>query len=169
MVGLALLLLARRGLYSLRLVFPFFKNLIPNLGLWYLPFVVFCAILLPWWEASMVALAAVPILGLSFIGTPAELAASSCFQSSSGIFLAASAGMICLVAVARRVFVAIQRSGADESAGGVLFSLDDGKVWASWYGRGPRVLLGSEDKVSVMMADFLAQGEVAKRLSGDRK
>jgi len=41
MVGLALLLLARRGLYSLRLVFPFFKNLIPNLGLWYLPFVVF--------------------------------------------------------------------------------------------------------------------------------
>jgi len=135
----------------------------------YLPFVVFCAILLPWWEASMVALAAVPILGLSFIGTPAELAASSCFQSSSGIFLAASAGMICLVAVARRVSVAIQRSGADESAGGVLFSLDDGKVWASWYGRGPRVLLGSEDKVSVMMADFLAQGEVAKRLSGDRK
>jgi phospho-N-acetylmuramoyl-pentapeptide-transferase len=41
MMGVALLLLANRGLYSLRLVFPFFKNLIPNLGLWYLPFAVF--------------------------------------------------------------------------------------------------------------------------------
>jgi phospho-N-acetylmuramoyl-pentapeptide-transferase len=41
MVGVALLLLANRGLYSLRLVFPFFKNLIPNLGWWYLPFAVF--------------------------------------------------------------------------------------------------------------------------------
>jgi hypothetical protein len=135
----------------------------------YVPFVVLCAILLPWWEASLVALAAVPILGLSFMGTPTELAASSCFHSSAGIFLAVSAGMICLMAVVRRVFVSIHRSGADESAGGVLFSLDDGKVWASWYGRGPRVLLGSEDKVSVMMADFLAQGEVAKRLNGGRK
>jgi phospho-N-acetylmuramoyl-pentapeptide-transferase len=41
MVAVALLLLANRGLYSLRLVFPFFKNLIPNLGWWYLPFAVF--------------------------------------------------------------------------------------------------------------------------------
>src|SRR4026207_155452 len=76
----------------------------------YLPFVVVCGALLPWWEASMVALAAVPILGLSFIGTPAELAASSCFQSSSGIFLAASASMICPVGLARPALVATLRS-----------------------------------------------------------
>jgi phospho-N-acetylmuramoyl-pentapeptide-transferase len=41
MVGLALLVLADNGLYSLKLVFPFFKNLVPDLGWWYLPFVVF--------------------------------------------------------------------------------------------------------------------------------
>jgi phospho-N-acetylmuramoyl-pentapeptide-transferase len=41
MVGLALLVLANHGLYSLKLVFPFLKNLIPNLGWWYLPFAVF--------------------------------------------------------------------------------------------------------------------------------
>src|SRR5712691_2455370 len=41
MVGLTLLTLANHGLYSLKLVFPFFKNLIPNLGWWYLPFAVF--------------------------------------------------------------------------------------------------------------------------------
>lgn len=40
-VGLALLTLADHGLYSLKLVFPFFKNLIPDLGWWYLPFAVF--------------------------------------------------------------------------------------------------------------------------------
>lgn len=134
----------------------------------YLPFVLLCAILLPWWESSLVALASVPILGLLFLGTPTELAVSSCFLSSAGIFLAASAGMISFVVVVRRVLVSIQRSGADESAGGVLFSLDQGEVWASWYGRGPRVLLGSEEKVSGMMEDFLAQGEVARRLNGNR-
>jgi phospho-N-acetylmuramoyl-pentapeptide-transferase len=41
MVGAALLALADHGLYSTRLVFPFFKNLIPDLGWWYLPFAVF--------------------------------------------------------------------------------------------------------------------------------
>jgi phospho-N-acetylmuramoyl-pentapeptide-transferase len=40
-VGLVLLALADHRLYSLKLVFPFFKNLIPDLGWWYLPFVVF--------------------------------------------------------------------------------------------------------------------------------
>ena len=135
----------------------------------YLPFVLLSAILLPWWEACLVALAVVPILGLMFVGTPAELAASTCFLSSAGIFLAASAGAISIVVLIRRVFVAIQRSGDDESAGGILFSLDQGQVWASWYGRGPRVLLGSREKVSGMMEDFLAQEEVARRLLRGRK
>src|SRR5207247_3884383 len=40
-VGVALITLANHGLYSLKLVFPFFKNLIPDLGWWYLPFAVF--------------------------------------------------------------------------------------------------------------------------------
>jgi phospho-N-acetylmuramoyl-pentapeptide-transferase len=40
-VGLSLLALADHGLYSTKLVFPFLKNLIPDLGWWYLPFAVF--------------------------------------------------------------------------------------------------------------------------------
>ena len=36
-----LLVLAHHGLYNTRLVFPFFKRLIPDLGWWYLPFAVF--------------------------------------------------------------------------------------------------------------------------------
>jgi phospho-N-acetylmuramoyl-pentapeptide-transferase len=40
-VGVALLVLARQGDYNTRLIFPFFKNLVPDLGWLYLPFVVF--------------------------------------------------------------------------------------------------------------------------------
>jgi phospho-N-acetylmuramoyl-pentapeptide-transferase len=40
-VGIVLLILQRKGIYTTRLVFPFFKNLIPDLGLMYLPFAVF--------------------------------------------------------------------------------------------------------------------------------
>ena len=39
--GIALLALAHQGVYNTRLVFPFFKRLIPDLGWGYLPFAVF--------------------------------------------------------------------------------------------------------------------------------
>jgi phospho-N-acetylmuramoyl-pentapeptide-transferase len=40
-LGLLLLWLAGRNLYNTRLIFPFFKQLIPDLGWFYLPFAVF--------------------------------------------------------------------------------------------------------------------------------
>ena len=40
LVGLSLLALADENLYTTRLIFPFFKNLIPDLGWWYVPFSV---------------------------------------------------------------------------------------------------------------------------------
>jgi phospho-N-acetylmuramoyl-pentapeptide-transferase len=40
-VGVVLLVLQHDGLYSTRLIFPFFKRLIPDLGWGYLPFAVF--------------------------------------------------------------------------------------------------------------------------------
>jgi phospho-N-acetylmuramoyl-pentapeptide-transferase len=40
-VGVVLLLLQHQNLYNTRLVFPFFKRLIPDLGWWYLTFAVF--------------------------------------------------------------------------------------------------------------------------------
>jgi phospho-N-acetylmuramoyl-pentapeptide-transferase len=39
-VGAVLLVLQREGAYNTRLIFPFFKRLIPDLGYWYLPFAV---------------------------------------------------------------------------------------------------------------------------------
>lgn len=48
-VGLVLLLLAQQGGYNTRLIFPFFKNVIPDLGWMYLPFTVF--VLVAWSNA----------------------------------------------------------------------------------------------------------------------
>jgi phospho-N-acetylmuramoyl-pentapeptide-transferase len=39
-VGVTLIVLANKGLYNTRLIFPFFKDLIPDLGLLYIPFAV---------------------------------------------------------------------------------------------------------------------------------
>jgi len=48
-VGVVLLVLQNQGAYNTRLIFPFFKRLIPDLGFWYLPFVVF--VLVAWSNA----------------------------------------------------------------------------------------------------------------------
>jgi phospho-N-acetylmuramoyl-pentapeptide-transferase len=40
-VGIVLIVLGREGQYNTRLIFPFFKRLIPDLGWWYVPFTVF--------------------------------------------------------------------------------------------------------------------------------
>ena len=132
----------------------------------YLPFVLLSAVLMRWWQATLVALASVFVLGLLFIGPPTLVLGSQCFMSSAAIFLVASAAMIGTAILIRHLFVSIHRQGDCEAAGGVVFSLEKDEVWASWYGQGPPILLGSEAKVATMMRDFLAQIEVAKRLKG---
>ena len=70
------------------------------------------------------------------------------------------------VPVGLRYLVAVmEKRGVDETLGGIVFSLEKGQVWASWYGQGPPVLLGSQRKVGEMMKDFLAQEELARRLA----
>ncbi len=130
----------------------------------YLPFVLVCAILLRWWQAAAVAIVSVGIMGGFLGGSHAHQ--MDCFMPAAGIFLASSAMMIGIAVSIRRVISALRNRGADESAGGIVFSLEKGEVWASWYGHGAPVHLGSQGKVSEMMEDFLAQVEVGKRLNG---
>ena len=130
----------------------------------YLPFVLITALALGWWQAGAVALASVAVLGGLFFGPSHQYFASSCFMSGAAIFLASSAMMIGIVVLLRRTVAAILNRGASD--GGVVFSLRGDQVWASWYDQGPPVRLGSEGDVSAMMADFLAQVELGKRLTG---
>ena len=67
----------------------------------YLPFVLLSAVLLRWWQAALVALAAVAILGGAFMGTHGFN--SACFLSGAGIFLASSAAMIFTMVAVRHI------------------------------------------------------------------
>ena len=125
----------------------------------YLPFVLIGAIVLRAWLASAVALTSAAIMGGVFGGFRAyEL---PCFASASAMFLGASAVMIAVAILGRHVLFALLKPGRD--AGGLVFSLERGEVWASWYGNDVPVRLGNQRKVAEMMEDFLAQGQ-AKRV-----
>jgi hypothetical protein len=129
----------------------------------YLPFVLISAILLRWWQAAAVALACVVVLG-GFLDR-SMVHEMDCFLPAASMFLGSSAVMIGIAVGVKRWIAAVHNRGADESAGGIVFSLEKGKVWASWYGQGAPVCLGSQGKVSEMMEDFLAQVEVGRRLN----
>ena len=135
----------------------------------YLPFVLVSAVFLRWWQAAGVAIASVAVLGGLFMGPSHYPSDMACFLSAAGIFLASSAMIIGTVIGVRRTLVAFLSRGASEESGGVIFSLEEGQVWASWHGGGPPMPLGSKERVSEMMRDFLAQVEVGKRLNRSRK
>src|SRR3954453_5450199 len=133
----------------------------------YLPFVFLCAVMLRWWQAGAVALASVAILGGVFEGLPSHMLALPCFLPSAGIFLGASAGMIGIAVLVRQIIAKMHRP--DDSSGGIIFSLEKGEGWASWYGHGLPVRLGNRRMVANMMDDFLKQEQLAKRLADRSK
>jgi hypothetical protein len=51
---------------------------------------------------------------------------------------------------------------------GIIFSLRDGFVWASWPDSDASVRLGCHDMVAAMMRDFLAQDAIGLRLNQRR-
>lgn len=125
----------------------------------YLPFILAAAILLPWWLAAAAAFAAVGIMGGVFAGPHGPAFDLSCFGSAAGIFLASSAAMIGIALMVRRTISALQKRGREAPGSGVIFSLENGEVWASWHGQDLPVRLGSQKRVSEMMRDFLAHSE----------
>jgi hypothetical protein len=127
----------------------------------YVPFVFLSAVVLRWWQASLVALASVAILGGLFEGS--LLHPLPCFIPAAATFLVTSAIMIIIATTVSRVIAAIYNR-TDQPAGGIVFSLDKGHVWASWYGLSVPVRLGTRNEVSSMMEDFLAQEALSKRL-----
>jgi hypothetical protein len=72
--------------------------------------------------------------------------------------------MIGIAVLVRRVVATLQKPNG--SSDGIIFSLDKGEVWASWYGHEQPVRLGSRRTVAKMMDDFLKQEQLAKRLVG---
>lgn len=127
----------------------------------YLPFVLASAIVLRPWLAGSVAVASTAIMGGLFEGLHGLQL--PCFLSAAAMFLGASAVMIAVAVVGRRILFGLLKQHGD--SGGLIFSLEKGDVWASWYGHDAPVRLGSQRKVAEMMEDFLAQVQLGKRLN----
>ena len=128
----------------------------------YVPFVLVSAFLLRWWQAALIALASIAVMGGLFDGSLFH--PMSCFFASAGTFAVTSAIMIGIAAIGRRLITPFPDWAADRSRDRIVFSLDKGHVWANWHGSGPPVRLGTREQVSYMMEDFLAQEELAERL-----
>jgi len=129
----------------------------------YIPFVLACAVLLGWWNASLVALVSATIGDVLFVGPPNQFLEGPEDMFVVGVFLIVCAAIIGFVEMVRAVFR--DRPAAKDEASGIIFSLEKGQAWASRPGLGPPVRLGPQAEVAEMMKDFLAQLELGKRLS----
>lgn len=126
----------------------------------YIPFVLVSALLLKWPYAVGVALVSSIVADMMFVDPRYVFIAGPTDVFGMSVFLAASANAICLVRACKTYIRGCQPIGE-----GIIFSLDQGQAWASWYRTGTRVRLGSKDEVAEMMKDFLAQLELGKRLN----
>ncbi len=126
----------------------------------YIPFVLVSALFLRWPYAVGVALASSVVADMMFVEPRYVFIAGATDVFGMSIFLAASAIAICLVRACKSYI-----RGPRPIGEGIIFSLDQGHAWASWYGTGSRVRLGSKDEVAEMMKDFLLQLELGERLN----
>jgi hypothetical protein len=53
----------------------------------------------------------------------------------------------------------------EPAVGQIIFSLEDGTIWANWPGKAASIELGQYEEVTIMMRDFLAQCDLAERLA----
>ena len=150
----------------MRLLIGLYIDRLPFLP--YLPFVIVAAIVLDWKWAVATALGSWIVADLLFIGPRYQLNFGAYEQVGLTIFLVST---VLLIAFAKAVRVIVENSlrpaRPDGIAAPVVFSLEGGQAWASWYGSHSWVRLGPENEVAEMMRDFLARRELAERL--DRK
>ena len=134
----------------------------------YLPFVLLSAIMIGWSQAGLVALLSIAILGGLFVAPMNAHIGMPCFVSGAGVFLGSAALLIGVVALMRRMLALALGRDLDESASGMVFSVDRGEVWASWRGSGPPVRIGSKASVQATMRDFLSKAEPFKGQGNER-
>lgn len=131
----------------------------------YIPFILLAAILLGWRYAVLVAMASAIVADLWLMGVPGRLLESPAHVFALASFMGVAAILVAFVAAVRKLAgFTIPPSRSRRIKGNIIFSLEDGVAWASWYGTQEPICLGNEDEVAAMMEDFLAQREIGRRL-----
>ena len=136
----------------------------------YVPFVILAAVVLEWKYTAAAALGSWFAADFLFIGPRYHVGFGPDEAIGFAIFLLSTA---LIIAIALAVRTVVDNSLRPARPGGfstpVVFSLEGGQAWASWYGSHSWVRLGPEDEVAEMMQDFLAQRELGKRLQSSAK
>ena len=134
------------------------------------PFVLIVSLLGGWRYALATAVGSAIACNTLLMGTPYAFHFTRAEFERISIFLGYSVFLITVVYFFRKTAArSLRQAGAREQEGGVVFSLDSGQVWASWYGVDAPVRLGPPKDVVFMMEDFIAQMELGKRLLNRRK
>ena len=135
----------------------------------YSPSVLLAALLLGPALGALVAVAGAAMADSLFVGPRYQLLEGPTDLLGGAVFLVSAALAIVLVQACRSQ-MRDRRAWRDagQASSGLVFSLDHGQAWASWYEGGPPVRLGPQEEVAEMMQDFLAQLELGKRLTRDR-
>jgi hypothetical protein len=132
----------------------------------YIPFVILAAILLDWKYAAAEAFASWLVADFLFMEPLYRLGFGPYQLTGFAIFLLSAALVIGLSEAARRVVEnSLRPIRHDGIPSTVVFSLEGGQAWVSWYGSHSWVRLGPEKEVADMMRDFLAQLELGQRLN----
>jgi hypothetical protein len=132
----------------------------------YIPFVILAGAFLAWKHAAVVALACGIIALLFFVEPYYRIGINAYEVIGFAIFAVSSVLIIALVEAVRTIVENSLRPARPEGLSTpVVFSLEGGQAWVSWYGSHSWVRLGPEEEVAEMMEDFLAQRELAKRLT----
>ena len=132
----------------------------------YIPAVLLSAIFLGSRYAALVALASAFVADALFMGVGHLILAGPCDIFGTTLFLLSSAMIIGSVEVVRaELGKSSGQQGMSERPGGIVFSVEKGQAWASWYGQDKPIHLGPQHEVAEMMQDFLAQVELARFLA----
>jgi hypothetical protein len=133
----------------------------------YIPFVLLAALFLGWRYAACVVLASAFISDFWFLGPPDQILEGATDVFALACFTIASVMIVALVEGMRRSAAPDLERGESmpPRSGAIVFSLEGGEAWASWYGSEKPVRLGPEDEVEAMMKDFLAQLQLGRRLT----
>jgi len=134
----------------------------------FVPSVLLTALFLGLRYAAFTALISALVADILFLGHDYEILESGCDVFGLIVFLLASALIIASVEMPRRMQEGAPQDAPAREPTGIIFSLEGGQAFASWYGRGSPVKLGPEGEVAEMMRDFLAQLEVGRRLTARR-
>jgi len=128
-------------------------------------FVLATVILCGWRYAVAVAIGTAIVCNTVMMGPPYGFHFTPAEMLGLGTCLGYSLFVIAVVQLFRETASrSLRQAGAKESASGIIFSVDEGQAWASWYGVDAPVRLGPKEEVAAMMEDFLAQVELSDRL-----